>query len=70
VIVAYRQPRTARVLFTYAFAKNAASTLTPQGHEALAKAAATFLAADEQQIARLLTSGDVNEVECDDNEPG
>ena len=28
VIVAYRQPRTERVLFTYAFAKNVASTLT------------------------------------------
>ncbi|MGH7085659.1 MAG: type II toxin-antitoxin system RelE/ParE family toxin, partial [Acetobacteraceae bacterium] len=32
-IVAYRPPRADRVLVTYAFAKNAASTLTPQGHE-------------------------------------
>jgi hypothetical protein len=70
VIVACRQPRTEHILFTYAFAKNAASTLTPQGHEALAKAAAAFLAATEQQVAMLLTTGDVSEVECDGNEQG
>jgi hypothetical protein len=39
VIIAYRPPKTERVLFTYAFAKNAAATLTQQGHEALTKAA-------------------------------
>lgn len=38
-IVAYRPPRADRVLVAYAFAKNAASTLTPQGHEALSKVA-------------------------------
>jgi hypothetical protein len=70
VIVAWRQPGNERVLFTYAFAKNAASTLTPQAHEALAKAAAVFLTADEQQIARLISSGDVSEVECNGNEQG
>jgi hypothetical protein len=62
VIVAYRQPKTERVLFTYAFAKNAASTLTPQGHEALAKAAAAFIAADDRHVAGLLASGDIGEV--------
>jgi hypothetical protein len=68
VIVAYRQPKTERVLFIYAFAKNAASTLTPQGHEALARVAAAFLAADDRQIAMLLASGDVGEVACNGNE--
>jgi hypothetical protein len=68
VIVAYRRLRADRVLFVYAFAKNATSTLTPQGHEALAKIAAVFLDADEMQISRLLTSGDVSEAKCDDNE--
>ena len=66
-IVAYRAPRTERVLFAYGFAKNVASTLTPQGHEALAKAAAAFIAADDQQVAALLGSGDLNEVVCDDD---
>jgi hypothetical protein len=70
VIVAYRPLTTERVLFTYAFAKNAAATLTPQGHEALAKAAAAFLAADDRQVAALLVSGDAGEVECNGNEQG
>lgn len=70
MIIAYRQSRTERVLFTYAFAKNAASTLTEQGHEALVKAAAAFLAADDSQVEALITSGDVSEVECDGNESG
>jgi hypothetical protein len=68
VIVAYRKPGPERVLFTYAFAKNVASTLTPHGHEALANAAAAFLTADDRQVAALLDSGDVSEVECDDSE--
>lgn len=70
VIVAYRQPRAERVLFTYAFAKNAASTLTPQGHEALAKVAEAFLTADDGKVATLLVSGDVSEVECNGDEQG
>jgi hypothetical protein len=70
VIIAYRPPRTERVLFTYAFAKNAAATLTQQGHEALAKAAAAFLAADERQVAALRASGDVREIECDGDDQG
>jgi hypothetical protein len=49
--------------------ENAASTLTPQGHEALAKVAAAFLAVDDRQVAMLLASGDVGEVACNGNEP-
>jgi hypothetical protein len=68
MIVAYRPPRTERVLFIYAFAKNAASTLTPQGHDALAKVAQVFLAAGDGQVATLLASGDVMEVRCGGSE--
>lgn len=70
MIVAYRQPRTERVLFTYAFAKNAASTLTPQGHEALVKVAVVFLATNDERVATLLASGDVTEVKCNGDEQG
>jgi hypothetical protein len=69
MIIAYRQPRTQRVLFAYAFAKNVASTLTPQGHEVLAKVAQAFLAANDEQVTTLLASGDVTEVDCSGNEP-
>lgn len=70
VIIAYRPPRTERVLFAYAFAKNAAATLTQQGHEALTKAAAAFLVADDRQVAALRTSGDVREIQCDGDDQG
>jgi hypothetical protein len=70
VIIAYRPAKMERVLFTYAFAKNAAATLTQQGHAALTKAAAAFLAADDQHISVLRTSGDVREIECDANDQG
>jgi len=64
MIIAYRAVQAERVLFAYAFAKNAAATLTTQGHEALAKAAGALLAADDGQIKALVESGDVIEVEC------
>ncbi len=70
IIIAFRPPRTERVLFTYAFVKNAAATLTQQGHEALTKAAAAFLAADDQQVAALRAANDVREIECDGDDQG
>ena len=63
-VVAYRPPHTDRVLVAYAFAKNAASTLTPQGHEALSKVAQAFATANDEQLAELLASGDISEVTC------
>lgn len=68
MIVGYHPSGAQRVLFTYAFAKSAASTLTPQGHEALAKVAQVFLGANDEQVATLIASGDVIEVECNGNE--
>jgi hypothetical protein len=68
LIVAYRAPGTDRILFVYAFAKNAASNLTPQGQEALSTAAAAFLAADHHQVAALSAAGDIKEVNCDGHE--
>lgn len=69
-IVAYRPSRADRVLVAYAFAKSAASTLTPQGHEALSKVAQAFVAANDEQLAELLASRDVTEVACDDDDEG
>ncbi len=68
MIIAFRPPRTDRVLFVYGFAKNAAATLTPQGQEALAKAAAGFLNATDRQVTALLVAGDVSEVDCNGHE--
>ena len=67
-VVAYRRPRSDRVLFAFLFAKNAASTLTPAGHEALAKVAAAFVGATDAQLGALLEAEDVREVRCDGDE--
>ena len=64
-IVAYRAPRSERVLFVHAFAKNVASSLTPQGHDALAKIAAVFLVADDGSVGKLAASGEIMELSCD-----
>lgn len=69
-IIAYRPPRVDRVLVAYAFAKNAASTLTPQGHEALSKVAQAFVAANDEQLAELVASGNVSEVACNADDEG
>ncbi len=69
-IIAYRAPHSDRVLVAYAFAKNAASTLTPQGHEALSKIAQAFVVSGDEQLAELLASGDVSEVVCDGDGEG
>lgn len=52
------------MLFAYAFAKNAASTLTPQGQRALATTSAAFIAATDEQVGSLLRAADVLEVNC------
>ena len=68
VIVVYRPPRTERVLFIYAFAKNAASTLTQQGYAALARAADAFISASDEGVEALLLAEDIREVECNADE--
>jgi hypothetical protein len=67
-IVAYRRPGGDRVLFAFLFAKNAASTLTPAGHEALAKAATAFIGTSDAQLGVLLEAGNVREVMCNGDE--
>jgi hypothetical protein len=67
-VVAYRRPRSDRVLFAFLFAKSAAATLTPAGQEALAKASAAFVGATDAQVAALVEAGDAREVRCDGEE--
>jgi hypothetical protein len=67
-VVAYRRPRSDRVLFAFLFAKNTASTLTAAGQEALARAAAAFVGTTDTQLGALLKAEDVREVRCDGDE--
>jgi len=68
VIVAYRAPTTSRVLFAFMFAKNVVEALAPGGRAALAKVASAFIAANDAQVAALLMSGGVKQVECHGDE--
>ncbi len=65
-IIACRSPNAGRVLYAYAFAKAAASALTPQGHGVLSKVAGSFFRTDDAGITALLAVGDITEVECDE----
>ena len=64
VIAGHNRTRPERVLFAYVFAKNVASTLTPQGYEAFARVTAAFLGATDQQVAALVKAGDMTEIQC------
>lgn len=68
-ILACRRPGTRRVLFAYAWAKNAAATLTPDGQAALARVAAAFLDAADAEVAALLAGNDVMELNCHADQP-
>lgn len=65
-IIACRSPNAGRVLYACAFAKAAASALTPQGHDVLCKVAGSFFRTDEVGITALLAVGDITEIECDE----
>ena len=67
-VVAYRRPKNDRVLFAFLFAKSSASTLAPAGREALARVAANFAGATDEQVGALLDAGDMREVGCDGDE--
>ncbi len=69
-IIAYQSPHVDRVLVAYAFAKNVASTLTQQGHEALSKVAQAFMSMNNEQLTELLAAQDVSEVMCDGKNEG
>lgn len=67
VIIGYRPPSADRLLVLYAFPKNAAATVTPQGQQALARAAAAFIAADDRHIDMLIERNDIRELDCGDD---
>jgi len=65
-IVGYRKAQSDRVVFLYAFAKNAKANISAKEEAALSLAAEAFLAATEPQITALLTDGAIWEVKSDE----
>ncbi|HYD98874.1 MAG TPA: type II toxin-antitoxin system RelE/ParE family toxin [Alphaproteobacteria bacterium] len=63
-IIGFRKGNTDRILFLYAFPKNARANITVKEAEALSIAASSFIDATDAQIAMLLEDGRIFELEC------
>ncbi|KWT74798.1 type II toxin-antitoxin system RelE/ParE family toxin [Candidatus Magnetominusculus xianensis] len=61
-VVGYRRTDSSRIIFLYAFPKNAKANLTDREEAALTLAARDFLSATEQQIGALLANGAIMEL--------
>lgn len=62
VIVGYRSPNSDRIFFVYGFPKNVRANITALEKEALAKAAKTYLEAQEPIIATMLAKATLFEL--------
>lgn len=62
LIVAYKRPNSNRVFFLSMFQKKEKDTLRPNEVEALAKAAETFIAANDDMIENLKVKGTIFEI--------
>jgi len=65
-IIAFRSGN--RSVFIYGFAKNSKANLSDDELEVYRRLATVFLEADAAMLRRLIASGELKEVECDDQE--
>jgi len=66
VVVGYKKPNTARIIFLYAFAKNTKANMSAKEAAALSLVAESFVSATDKQLQKLLTSNAIKEVQCHD----
>jgi len=62
VIVGYKRSNSARIIFLYAFAKNAKANITTKEEAALSIAAESFISATDEQVLKLLKASSIMEV--------
>ena len=62
VVVGYKQPNSERIIFLYAFAKNAKANISTKEEAALSIAAESFISASDEQILKLLEASSIMEV--------
>ncbi len=65
-IVGYRKADSDRLVFLYAFPKNAKANISSKEEAALSLAAADFLTATDQQIGALMEYGAIWEIKTDE----
>ncbi|MEW6658715.1 MAG: type II toxin-antitoxin system RelE/ParE family toxin [Thermodesulfobacteriota bacterium] len=63
VLIGYKKPDAERIIFLYAFPKNARATISDKEKEALSLVAEAFVAATDAQVGLLLKEGSIMEVQ-------
>src|SRR5208337_1707989 len=63
VLLGYQRPNAERIIFLYAFAKNARANISDKEKEALSLVAEAFISATDMQVALLLKDGSLVEVQ-------
>lgn len=63
VIIGYKRPNSNRIIFLYAFAKNARANISAKEKEALSLVAEAFISATDAQVSSLLKKGSIVEVQ-------
>ena len=63
VLIGYKKPNTDRIVFLYAFAKNARANISDKEVEALSSVAEAFVSATDAQVSLLLKEGSLVEVQ-------
>jgi hypothetical protein len=63
VIIGYKKPNAERIVFLYAFAKNARANISDKEKEALSLVAEAFVSATDEQVGLLLKAGSIVEVQ-------
>ena len=62
VLIGYKKPNSDRIVFLYAFAKNARTNISDKEKEALSLVAEAFISATDAQVSLLLKEGSIEEV--------
>jgi len=62
-LIGYQRPNAERIIFLYAFAKNAKADISDKEKEALILVAEAFISATDAQIGSLLKKGSIVEVQ-------
>ena len=63
VLLGYKKPDTERIIFLYAFPKNAKASIADKEKEALSLVAEAFIVATDAQVGLLLKEGSLVEVQ-------
>jgi hypothetical protein len=63
VVIGYKKPNSDRIVFLYAFVKNARANISDKEKEALSLVAQAFVSATDAQLSLLLKAGSIVEVQ-------